>query len=213
MIKENKKTMILSSIIIMIPMLVGILYYNKLPNSMATHFGTGNEPNGWSSKPFTVFIFPLLLLALQWFCAVMMDVDPKKKNISKKMKSLSLWIVPAVAIVCCVSIYGYALGYDIKTGTIACLFTGGLFIIIGNYLPKCKQSYTVGIKLPWTLSSEKNWNQTHRFAGWLWIICGFVIAINAFYENVYVLFVTIAVMVIVPFVYSFAIYVKDKKQS
>jgi uncharacterized membrane protein len=52
------------------------------------------------------------------------------------------------------------------------LLIGLLFIIIGNYLPKARQNYTIGIRIPWTLANEENWNRTHRLAGYLWMICG-----------------------------------------
>ena len=75
---------------------------------------------------------------------------------------------------------------------------GVLFMIIGNYLPKCKQNYTMGIKLPWTLDDEENWNRTHRFAGFLWVAGGVVIAINAFLKWEWLFLVVVFAMVLIP---------------
>ena len=85
MIKKNLKTMILTSIIILAPIVAGLILWDKLPAELATHFGENGEPNGWSSKEFTVFGMPLFLLAVHWFCVAFTGVDPKNKNISDKM--------------------------------------------------------------------------------------------------------------------------------
>ena len=85
-------------------------------------------------------------------------------------------------------------------------------ILLGNYLPKCRQNYTIGIKVPWTLNSERNWNMTHRFAGYLWVITGVVSLICLFIlpREIFaiIFFVGLGVMVVVPIVYSFMLYRK-----
>ena len=87
MIKKNLKTMIITSIIILAPIIVGLMLWDQLPAEMATHFGEDGQPNGWSSKSFTVFGLPLILLAVHWFCVAFTDADPKNKNISNKNTS------------------------------------------------------------------------------------------------------------------------------
>ena len=78
------------------------------------------------------------------------------------------------------------------------LIIGILFVAIGNYLPKCKQNYTVGIRLPWALSSEENWNRTHRFASWIWIFGGVVFIFNAFLQLEWILAIVIILGIINP---------------
>ena len=65
MLKANKKTLIIASIITVLPILIGIMLWNRLPDPMATHFGMDNEADGFSSKAFAVFGIPLCLLALE----------------------------------------------------------------------------------------------------------------------------------------------------
>ena len=87
------------------------------------------------------------------------------------------------------------------------VFMGLLFIAIGNYLPKTKQSYTMGIKLPWTLASEENWNRTHRLAGFLWVLCGLFFIVTSFTGwSLAAFLIPIIVMVLVPAVYSYLLY-------
>ncbi len=85
-----------------------------------------------------------------------------------------------------------------------------LFIIFGNYLPKTKQSYSMGIKLPWTLNSEENWNRTHRLSGFLWVIGGALFLMLTFFGwwNLYVLLGIVLAMALIPTVYSYLLYRK-----
>lgn len=208
MIKKNLKTMIITSIIILAPIVAGLILWDKLPAEMATHFGENGEPNGWSSKEFAVFGMPLFLLAVHWFCAFFTGVDPKKENISNKMMTLVLWICPVVAIFGCGSTYMYALDNSINTTAMGILLVGCMFLVVGNYMPKVKQSYTLGIKLPWTLNSEENWNRTHRFAGGIWMLAGVLVLVGGFAEQFWVVFVAILLAVAIPTVYSYILFKK-----
>ncbi|MBQ3560130.1 MAG: SdpI family protein [Agathobacter sp.] len=206
--KKNLKTMIITSIIILAPIVAGLILWDKLPAEMATHFGENGEPNGWSSKEFAVFGMPLFLLAVHWFCAFFTGVDPKKENISNKMMTLVLWICPVVAIFGCGSTYMYALDNSINTTALGILLVGCMFLVVGNYMPKVKQSYTLGIKLPWTLNSEENWNRTHRFAGGIWMLAGVLVLVGGFAEQFWVVFVAILLAVAIPTVYSYILFKK-----
>lgn len=210
MLKKNKRTLILTSIIILFPALAGILLWNKLPDPMATHFGMDNVADGFSSKPFAVIGIPLLLLGIQFFCAIVTAKDPRQQNISNKMFTLVLWIIPCVSIFVAVISYPYNLGITVDIGFLASLFVGLLFIIIGNYMPKTRQNYTIGIKLPWTLANEENWNKTHHLAGVIWIIAGLVIMLSIFVgtvNNIGLILGVTLVAVLIPSIYSFALHV------
>ena len=88
------------------------------------------------------------------------------------------------------------------------IFLGLLFAIIGNYLPKCKQNYTIGIKIPWTLHSEENWNRTHRFAGRIWVAGGLIIMLTGFYGSFVIFFSVTLLIALVPILYSFLLHRK-----
>ena len=208
MLKKNLKTMIITSIIILAPIVVGLLLWDQLPAELATHFNENCEPNGWSSKPFAVIGMPLFLLAVHWFCAFFTGVDPKKENISNKTMILVLWICPVVSIFGCGSTYMYALDNSMNTTSMGFLLVGCVFLVVGNYMPKMKQTYTLGIRLPWTLNSEENWNRTHRLAGRVWMIAGVLVLIGGFMEQFWIVFVTLLFAVGIPSVYSYMLYKK-----
>ena len=177
MMKENKKALIITSIVTVLPILIGVVFWNRLPGVMATHFGADNVANGYSSKIFAVFGIPLFCLAMLWLAAFVTSHDPRKQNISPKVFTMLLWIVPICSLIAAAVTYPYNLGYKVDITFFMELLMGVLFIVIGNYLPKSRQNYTVGIKIPWTLANEENWNRTHRFAGYLWIVGGIIMII------------------------------------
>lgn len=212
MIKKHIKTIIITSILILAPMLVGIILWDKLPAQVPTHFDVNNQPDSYSSKAFAVFGMPLLMLALHIVCVLATKLDPKMKGINDKVFTLVLYIIPAVSLLICAVIYPVALGKEIRVGLIAILFMGLIFTVTGNYLPKCKPSYTVGIKLPWTLEDSENWNKTHALAGKLWFAGGLIIIATSFLESPVIFFTITAALVLVPTVYSFTLY-KNKRDK
>lgn len=215
MIRENKGRLIWSSIVIVLPILIGLLLWNQLPDRIATHWDTQGVANGWSSKAFTVFALPCILLILHWVCVLASNADPKWKNYPAKMLSIVLWICPVISVIMMIFVYGVALGLDLKMERIMPLLVGAMFVVVGNYLPKCKQSYTMGIKLPWTLHDEENWNRTHRMAGKLWVGVGVLAMFSALLpsKSIFIVFMLIlSVAVIVPTVYSYLLF-KNKEKS
>ena len=208
MIKKNWKLLLITSIAIMLPMLAGIILWNQLPEKIPSHWNAAGEIDGWSSKPFAVFGISLILLAAQWLCVLGTGTDPKKNNHPEKILHLVLWIIPVLSALLHAVTYAVALGKEVRMEMVMPVFIGILFAIIGNYLPKCKQNYTIGIKIPWTLNSEENWNKTHRFAGRLWVVCGFAIMLTGFVGGFWILLPIVLLMVIVPFIYSYVLYRK-----
>jgi len=211
MIKKYIRTLILSSVVLLIPVVVGLLLWNQLPDPMPTHWGINGEVDGWSSKAFAVFGLPAIMLALQWVCVIACTADPKHRNYNPKMMKFSLWICPVIGLILSFMVYPAALGYSVPVEVIMPLLVGVMFIVVGNWLPKCRQTYTMGIKLPWTLSSEENWNATHRFGGKVWVIGGIATILTAFLGNFWVLIVILAVMCIVPTIYSYLYYRRHEK--
>ena len=208
MIKKNLKVLIITSIVILLPILAGVILWNQLPDPMPSHWNAAGEIDGWSSKPFAVFGLPFILAAAQWLCLLATGADPKKKNHSDKMIHLVLWIIPVLSVVMHTFVYLIALGYGVRMEVMMPIFVGLIFTIIGNYMPKCKQNYTIGIKIPWTLDNEENWNKTHRFAGWLWTFCGVAIMLTGFLGSFWIFLPIALLMVIVPIVYSYLLHRK-----
>lgn len=210
MIKQNKLKTFITSLIILSPCIVGLIIWRRLPGNIAVHFGADNAANGWSSKGFAVFGIPSILCALHILCLALTSADPKYKNIGKKPLQSVFVIIPAISVTVCSIIYASALGVKLNIGFYACLIIGLLFIFLGNMLPKARQNYSFGIKLPWTLNDADNWNRTNRFAGWSAVISGVIIILASYWHNLFVIMIPIIFTVAAPILYSYIYYRKNR---
>ena len=207
--KTDKITLILTTLVSLIPIVAGALVYSRLPETIATHWNMSGEADGWSSRAFAVFGLPGILLAVNLFLPFALKADPKHGNMSEALVKITIWTIPLVSLLCCGLTLARGLGYTVSVEFWVPIFMGVLCIVIGNYLPKTKQSYTMGIKLPWTLNSEENWNRTHRLAGYLWVLGGLLFIVMSFVGwSLAAFLIILAVMVLVPTAYSYLLYRK-----
>ena len=210
MVKKNKGKLILSSVVILLPLLFGLILWDRLPDRLATHWNIKGEVDGWSSKAVAVFLMPLIMLALQWACVFLSAKDSSNKGQNKTVLGLVFWICPALSLFVNGVTYATALGLAVNIATCFTILFALLFLVIGNYMPKCKQNHTIGIRIPWTLKDEENWNATHRFAGKLWFAGGFFLLLAAIAQMLTpftlafpLVFAVILIVVIVPMAYSY----------
>ena len=208
MIKKNLRLLVVTSVVILLPILAGVFLWDRLPQQVPNHWNMSGEVDGWSSRGFAVFGMPLIMLAVQWITVLATMADPKKQNHSEKVLQLIFWIIPVLNLLISVATYTSAMGGSVRMEVLSTVFIGALFVVLGNYLPKCKQNYTIGIKIPWTLSSEENWNRTHRLAGWIWVAGGVGMMIAGFLGFFWLMIGVTLVMSLVPCIYSYILYSK-----
>lgn len=215
--KINRSILMLSLIIA--PFIYAIYLYPNLPNTIPTHFNLYGEADQWGSKE-SIFLLPIILGGVSLFVYLLISniniVSPKQfiHNDQLLFKNLALYIVVFMTCLTLVITYG-TVHKDLSiTQLILGLLALG-FIGLGIYMPKLKQNYFAGFRLPWTLENEDNWNYTHKIAGKYWVIGGVMQTIAAVVLKGKMLFIifmsTMAVMVIVPIVYSFLFFKNGKK--
>src|SRR5699024_10289182 len=212
-VKKYKITIIITTLITLLPILFGLIVWNRLPEQIATHWGSDVQADGYTVKTFAVFGMPCILAVLQLFVSFITLNDPKRRNIHKKPLTLALWIIPVMSLIVNSITYAIALGMDIDVGIVVSILIGILFIVLGNYMPKLQQNYTIGIRVPWTLNSTENWNRTHRLGGKTFILGGFLLIITGFLGSMMGDYGTLAAIIVivlicsgVPAVYSFWLF-------
>ena len=210
MSKKNKWLKILFWVLTFLPFLISAGFYSHLPAQVATHFNASGAADGYSSRSVTAFGLPAFYLVITLVIIVMMKIDPRSKNIerSSQLKTTVLWGMVLLFNLGHTAVLLNAVHIRVNISIILGIAMGLLFLVIGNYLPKCRPNYTMGIKLPWTLANEDNWRKTHRFAGPLWMVGGVLIMLSAFFASVWV---TVAVVVSIllcaaPAVYSYLLF-------
>lgn len=168
----------------LLPLLIGIVLWSRLPEQIPVHWGIDGQADRFGAKLEAVVLWPVFLAVIQCVLILWICMDPGKKQMHPKPMAVTLWIIPAVSILVNGCTYIIALGGNIDITTVIYVMLGVLWILLGNYIPKLGQNYTVGIKVPWTLNSERNWTLTHRMAGRLFVAAGIISICAAFLESV-----------------------------
>ena len=216
MIRRHKGKLLVSTGLILLPILFGLLFWNQLPEQMTTHWGLDGTADGWSGRGFAVFGLPLILLAGHWLCVFVTAKDPKNREQSGKVFGLVLWIFPVVSLLVCGMMYAVSFGKNFPYASILMALIGLMFVMIGNYLPKCRQNHTIGIKVKWTLENEENWNATHRMAGRVWVIGGLLMTGCVCLPETAILWVmppVILVLAGLPMAYSYWYHKKQVREG
>ncbi len=210
--KASKKAMVLSVVLCLLPTLAGIVLWDALPERVATHFDMNGVPDGWSTKGFAVFFLPAMLAAFDALCLYGTSRDPKAHRQSRVLQTVFLFFIPALSAYVMALVYCSALGAAVRVEFWMSLLFGVTFLVVGNYLPKCRRNYTMGIKLPWTLKSDENWNYTHRIGGFCWVICGVLALLSGLLGWSWMVFPLIALALVIPTAASYCYYRKNEKE-
>lgn len=155
----------------------GFYAYPLLPDTVVSHWNVSGEPDGVMSRFWGIFLIPMIFIALAVAFAVLPKIDPLKKNIAEFRPSYNLLIMAILVFLG----YVYALlllwnlGQEFDVATFMLPGIGALFLIIGYLLPETKRNWFLGIRTPWTLSSDFVWKETHRVGGRLFMAAGAVI--------------------------------------
>ena len=216
MFREKKKQLIFSSLLILFPIVVGLILWNRFPETMTTHWGFDGQADGWASLPVAVFAPPLLMLAGHWVCIYVTSKDPGNMGRNKQLGSIVLWIIPLISNLVCLAMYAIALGQDFSPVAPMMVLMGLMFAVIGNYLPKTRMNSTMGIKVYWAYTSQENWDATHRFGGKVWFVGGIVLMFAGLLPEkwaVAAMLVSILVLAVIPIVYSWLYYRKQVKRG
>lgn len=204
-LKDNIKAILICATSL-IPLLVIFYYYNKLPDMIPTHWNIRGDIDGYTTKKY-IFFIPVIAFFLDLFIVFRTKQDPK--NIEKnKLIPIFVWIIPILCNVLVISSVFIAMGYNLNITVIVKALVGIILVIAGNYMPKTKQNYTIGIRTPWTLDNEIIWDKTHRFAGKAFMFAGLLcfLSIN---KNLNFLTYILFIILLLPSAYSFYLYRKN----
>ena len=210
-------TIIVVSIMIIASTLVGIALWSQLPDPMASHWDVNDQVNGYMSKFWGVFLMPLMTTGLFLLFLAIPNIDPLKANIAQFRETFNLFIVLFVGFM--IYIYfltllwnlGYT-GFNMSNAMLPAL--GILYFFIGYMLPKAKRNFFIGIRTPWTLSSDQVWDETHRVGSVLFMIAGALAFLGAFVGGtaaIWFVMVPILVSVLVTLIYSYVLYQREIK--
>ena len=167
-------------LIVAVAVIASAIVYPRLPEMMPTHWrGMDPQPDGWSSRAFGAWITPVILLGMWALLRILPAIDPRGSNYAKFGDAFEGIIVSIMLfmLVMHIVILRAALGYPVAMERVVPVGLGVLFVVIGNLLPRARPNWFVGIRTPWTLSSDRVWEKTHRFGGRVFVAGGMVIVL------------------------------------
>jgi uncharacterized membrane protein len=213
----TKLTTMIVLILIAASLLAGALLWNQLPDPMPSHWDINDHVNGYMSKVWGVFMIPLMALGLLALFMIIPLIDPLKANIAQFRETFNLFITLIITFV--FYVYGltiaWALGYqNFKMSAALLPFLGVLFIFVGYLLRKAKRNFFIGIRTPWTLSSDTVWNKTHQTGSILFMISGALAFFGAFFGGAtafLLMFIPLMGSTLFLVVYSYILYRNETK--
>jgi uncharacterized membrane protein len=214
---NTRTTTIVVLLMILAAAIVGVILWDRLPVQMASHWGPNDEVNGYMTKFWGVFMMPLMTLGMLVLFLIIPSIDPLKANIAQFRDVFNLFILLIVAFM----LYIHALtlrwnlGYtDFGMSKAMLPAMGILFFFIGYMLRKAKRNFFIGIRTPWTLSSDKVWDETHRIGSVLFMASGVLAFIGSLFGGMtafWFLFVPIIGSTVITLVYSYVLYQREIK--
>lgn len=155
--------------------------WHLAPATIPTHWGIDGQPNGYSGKASGLLFGPGLVLGCALLFLLLPLIDPRRRNLVRSARAYNgIWVgVMVVATAGHVVVVLYAIGRPIPVDRVIGTAIGVLFVVLGNYLPKLRSSWFVGIRTPWTLSSEHSWSRTHRIGGFLFMATGLAVVVGS----------------------------------
>ena len=194
----NKKTRVHCYAFTLLPALIGLVLWSTNPQTVF---------------PLAVLFTPVLLALTLALCLHLTEKLEKDREKNKKINSVVIWIIPVLSNVTFWISYAVAVQrMEVPVLRILSWLFAAMYLVLGNYMPKCRPNSTVGIRVRWTASSEANWNATHRLAGPCYVVSGLLMVLGSFLPETAaeVSFVTLLVVSnAVPLVYSYCFYKKE----
>ena len=212
---STRTTIFTSITLIAIAVLAGLLLWSRLPDPMPAHWNAAGEIDGYMSKFWGVFLIPIISIALASLFLIIPNIDPLKANIAQFRSTFNWFIV--VFVVYMLYLYTLtlfaALGTSFNMTLMLLPAVGLLFIGIGYLMNGAKRNFFIGIRTPWTLSSDTVWDETHKLGSKLFMLGGVVTILCAFLgeAGIWIMLVAMLAATFVPIVYSYVLYQRETK--
>jgi uncharacterized membrane protein len=212
---NTRTTTIIVLILIAAATIAGVVFWNQFPEPMASHWNVNDQVDGYMPKFWGVFMMPLINLGLFLLFLVIPLIDPLKANIAKFRGVFNVFIAFIIGYMTYVHALTllWNLGYtDFGIGNAMLPAIGLLFIVVGFLIRKSKRNWFIGIRTPWTLSSDRVWDETHRVGGILFIISGVAAVVGGFFGGMvafWSLLIPVLVSVLFLVIYSFVLYQRE----
>lgn len=213
----TKFTSMIVLILIAAAVIAGAALWDQLPEQMASHWNVNDQVDGYMPKFWGVWMMPLVTLGMFGLFLLVPAIDPLKANIAKFRGVFNLFILLIIAFM--LYMHGLTLAWNLgyqnfRISAAMLPFLGILFIFIGYMLRQAKRNWFIGIRTPWTLSSDTVWDKTHRLGSVLFIASGVLAFAGSFFSGMtafWLMFIPLMGSALFLVVYSYMLYQRETK--
>ncbi|MEE9406223.1 MAG: SdpI family protein [Candidatus Aenigmarchaeota archaeon] len=202
--------------ILIISLAIAAYAYPQVPDNVPSHWNAAGDVDGYMDRFWGLFLFPIILIPLILLFIAIPRIDPLKKNVAKFRAYFDGFIVIFAVFMFYVQLLttAWALGYTFNMMVALMPAFAMLFFYCGILMEKSKRNWFIGIRTPWTLSSDRVWEKTHRLGGKMFKAAAVIslLGIAAGEYAIWVLLVPVLVAAFYPMVYSYFEYQKIKKK-
>jgi len=214
---KTKNIQILISCLILASFVLGAYLYPIMPERMASHWDASGSVNGYMPKLSGLFLMPIISTVLFLAFLVIPRIDPLKENIAKFRAYFDLFILLLFGFLFYLYLLTilWDLGSRFNIIQLKAPAIGLLIFYAGVLTENAKQNWFIGVRTPWTLSSETVWNKTNRLAGKLFKAAGILAALGAAFPQyaIFLILVPVILAGIYPLIYSYQEYQKVIKEN
>jgi len=195
-------------LIIILSFVIAIYFYPQMPDEMASHWNAEGEVDGYMSKFWGLFLMPLVSVILLVLFLFIPKIDPLKDNYAKFRKYYDGFIVIMILFFFYIYLLTISWNFNFKFNMTVMILPAiaALFFYLGVLMQNSKRNWFVGIRTPWTLSSDVVWNKTHRLGGLLFKVLAVVFIGSLFFQKYAVFIIIAAVIPIVVFLFAYSYY-------
>jgi len=210
-----KKSEIIILAIVLTSFIIGIYFYHQMPEKMVCHWNMQGQADGYMTKFWGLFLIPLIILGNVLIFIAIPRMDPLKANIEKFRKYYDGFVVLFFVFMVSIELYEilWNIGVKISINIFLPISMGILLIYLGVLCKNVKRNWSIGIRTPWTLSSENVWDKTHKIGGKLFKVAGVVAFLGIFFQRYILFFILVPVILVAAYtiIYSYFEYQKEMK--
>lgn len=205
----------ISPLLVVVSVIASVVAYSSMAGRVPTHWNMQGEADGWSSRFVVAWMIPLMMATMLVIFRILPHIDPRRANYEKFRGAYDAIVVMTMVFMAGLHmlLLASATGWEVPVGRLVPAGIGAFFMVLGVLLPRAHPNWFIGIRTPWTMTSDVAWERTHRLGGTLFLLSG-VLAVLASVvaprQAAWVLIVSATVTGVTLIAYSFVVWRREK---
>ena len=215
---DRRPALVATAVAIVWELGVAVYGFSRVPPGaqVAVHWDLAGHPNGYGPAWSGFLLAPVLTAVISAVLAVLPSIEPRRHNLARSGAAyIAVWLsvlALLVAVQAGVVLSAFGVLQPEAVARVAPAAVGVMLAVVGNYLGKVRSNFFFGIRTPWTLSSERSWNRTHRLGGRLFVAVGLAAAVTSVFvpgAGFFVIAAGVPAIIVIVFVYSYMQWSRD----